>query len=51
MNTHAKTHSNYTVDIVRIFKVARLGEIERFKKVTSMSYLTNPATFITFSVP
>ncbi|CAA6662039.1 unnamed protein product [Spirodela intermedia] len=32
LNTHAKTHSNYTVDIVHIFKVARLGEIERFKK-------------------
>ncbi|XWS46632.1 hypothetical protein CRYUN_Cryun14cG0085200 [Craigia yunnanensis] len=31
-NTHAKTHSNYTVDIVQIFMVAKEGEIERFKK-------------------
>ncbi|XVF80597.1 hypothetical protein PTKIN_Ptkin15bG0086500 [Pterospermum kingtungense] len=31
-NTHAKTHSNYIVDIVQIFKVAREGEIERFEK-------------------
>ncbi|XP_039005647.1 poly [ADP-ribose] polymerase 2-like [Hibiscus syriacus] len=31
-NTHAKTHSNYTVDVVQIFKVTREDEIERFKK-------------------
>ncbi|WOG94738.1 hypothetical protein DCAR_0314035 [Daucus carota subsp. sativus] len=31
-NTHAKTHSNYTVDIVQIFRVSREGEAERFKK-------------------
>lgn len=32
-NTHAKTHSSYTVDIVHIFRVARDGEGERFQKV------------------
>nr|CAB3477136.1 unnamed protein product [Digitaria exilis] len=32
MNTHAKTHSGYTVDIVQIFKVYRHGETERFQK-------------------
>ncbi|KAJ0052867.1 hypothetical protein Pint_00959 [Pistacia integerrima] len=32
LNTHAKTHSSYTVDIVQIFKVEREGEVERFKK-------------------
>ncbi|KAK6135066.1 hypothetical protein DH2020_031187 [Rehmannia glutinosa] len=31
-NTHAKTHSNYGVDIVQIFKVSREGEAERFEK-------------------
>ncbi|KAK1361496.1 hypothetical protein POM88_045970 [Heracleum sosnowskyi] len=31
-NTHAKTHSNYTVDIVQILRVSREGEAERFKK-------------------
>ncbi|XP_017969668.1 PREDICTED: poly [ADP-ribose] polymerase 2 [Theobroma cacao] len=34
-NTHAKTHSQYTVDIVQIFKVAREGEIECFKKFSA----------------
>ncbi|XP_044492193.1 poly [ADP-ribose] polymerase 2 isoform X2 [Mangifera indica] len=32
LNTHAETHSFYTVDIVQIFKVEREGEVERFKK-------------------
>jgi hypothetical protein len=32
-NTHGKTHSGYTVDIVHIFKVSRHGETERFQKV------------------
>jgi len=32
-NTHAKTHSSYTVDIEHIFKVFREGETERFGKV------------------
>ncbi|KAJ0113104.1 hypothetical protein Patl1_00987 [Pistacia atlantica] len=32
LNTHAKTHSSYTVGIVQIFKVVREGEVERFKK-------------------
>ncbi|KAM3698736.1 hypothetical protein ACB098_06G210000 [Castanea mollissima] len=35
-NTHAKTHSNYTVDIVQIFRVSREGEFERFKKFNSV---------------
>ncbi|KAI4349674.1 hypothetical protein L6164_010234 [Bauhinia variegata] len=34
-NTHAKTHSNYTVDIVQLFKVSREGEAERFRKFSS----------------
>jgi poly [ADP-ribose] polymerase len=37
-NTHAKTHSNYNVDIVQIFRVSRKMEAEHFKKVT-MHYL------------
>ncbi|KAL2499707.1 Poly [ADP-ribose] polymerase 2 [Abeliophyllum distichum] len=31
-NTHAKTHSGYTADIVQVFKVSREGEAERFEK-------------------
>ncbi|XP_041018200.1 poly [ADP-ribose] polymerase 2-A isoform X3 [Juglans microcarpa x Juglans regia] len=34
-NTHAKSHSNYDVDIVQIFRVSREGEPERFKKFSS----------------
>ncbi|XP_020398096.1 poly [ADP-ribose] polymerase 2 isoform X3 [Zea mays] len=34
-NTHGKTHSGYTVDIVQIFKVSRHGETERFQKFAS----------------
>ncbi|CBI36874.3 unnamed protein product, partial [Vitis vinifera] len=34
-NTHAETHSNYTVDIVQIFRVSREGEVERFRKFSS----------------
>ncbi|KAE9611821.1 putative NAD(+) ADP-ribosyltransferase transcription regulator SAP family [Lupinus albus] len=34
-NTHAETHSNYTVEIVQIFNVSREGEAERFKKFSS----------------
>lgn len=34
-NTHAKTHSNYAVDIVQIFRVSREGEAERFGKFTN----------------
>lgn len=37
-NTHAKTHSCYTVDIEQIFKVTREGEIERFGKVSPFKY-------------
>lgn len=34
-NTHAKTHSNYAVDIVQIFRVSREGETERFRKFSN----------------
>ncbi|OIW12972.1 hypothetical protein TanjilG_15421 [Lupinus angustifolius] len=34
-NTHAETHSKYTVEIVQIFKLSREGEAERFKKFSS----------------
>ncbi|KAM1229106.1 hypothetical protein ACFX13_008322 [Malus domestica] len=30
-NTHAKTHSSYTVDIVQIFRTSKEGEVERFR--------------------
>ncbi|CAL9120578.1 unnamed protein product [Musa textilis] len=35
LNTHVKTHSGYTVDIVQIFKVSRKGELERYGKFSS----------------
>ncbi|KAL1331687.1 hypothetical protein HN51_048941 [Arachis hypogaea] len=31
-NTHAETHSNYSVEIVQIFRTSKEGEAERFKK-------------------
>ncbi|KAJ9543118.1 hypothetical protein OSB04_022825 [Centaurea solstitialis] len=31
-NTHAKTHSDYSVEIVQIFRTSRHGEADRFKK-------------------
>ncbi|XP_047307874.1 poly [ADP-ribose] polymerase 2-like [Impatiens glandulifera] len=34
-NTHAKTHSKYTVDISQIFRVSREGEDDRYKKFSS----------------
>ncbi|KAI3966922.1 hypothetical protein MKX01_021508 [Papaver californicum] len=34
-NTHAKTHSNYTVDIVQLFRVSRKCEDERFRKFSN----------------
>ncbi|KAI7982615.1 Poly [ADP-ribose] polymerase 2 [Camellia lanceoleosa] len=34
-NTHAKTHLNYAVDIVQIFRVSREGETERFRKFSN----------------
>ncbi|KAH9786477.1 poly (ADP-ribose) polymerase 2 [Citrus sinensis] len=37
LNTHAKTHSAYSVDIVQIFRVEREGETERFRKQFSNS--------------
>ncbi|KAF8014925.1 hypothetical protein BT93_H0658 [Corymbia citriodora subsp. variegata] len=36
-NTHAKTHSSYTVDIAQIFQVSREGETERFNKFSNIS--------------
>ncbi|XP_029122740.1 poly [ADP-ribose] polymerase 2 isoform X3 [Elaeis guineensis] len=35
LNTHAKTHANYTVDMERIFKVSRQGEYEHFRKFSN----------------
>eukprot|EP00094_Tigriopus_californicus_P008027 TCALIF_07727-PA protein Name:"Similar to Parp1 Poly [ADP-ribose] polymerase 1 (Rattus norvegicus)" AED:0.26 eAED:0.26 QI:26/1/1/1/1/1/8/253/558 len=32
LNTHAKTHNTYSLEIVDIFKVKRKGESEKFKK-------------------
>ncbi|KAJ6680147.1 DNA LIGASE [Salix purpurea] len=34
-NTHAKTHSQYTVDIAQIFKISREEENERFRKFSN----------------
>ncbi|KAJ6879992.1 hypothetical protein NC652_033359 [Populus alba x Populus x berolinensis] len=34
-NTHAKTHSQYTVDIAQIFKVSREDENESFRKFSN----------------
>ncbi|KAL7172119.1 hypothetical protein ACSBR2_031754 [Camellia fascicularis] len=34
-NTHAKTHSNYAVDIVQVFRVSREGETEHFRKFSN----------------
>ncbi|XP_009793726.1 poly [ADP-ribose] polymerase 2 [Nicotiana tabacum] len=36
-NTHAKTHSGYTVDIVQIFRASRGDETERFQKFSNTS--------------
>lgn len=35
-NTHAETHSRYTVDIVHLFSVSRKGEVERFRKFSNV---------------
>ncbi|XP_038976039.1 poly [ADP-ribose] polymerase 2-like isoform X2 [Phoenix dactylifera] len=35
LNTHAQTHSYYTVDIEQIFKVSRQGEFEHFRKFSN----------------
>ncbi|KAL4588421.1 hypothetical protein LXL04_001310 [Taraxacum kok-saghyz] len=35
-NTHAKAHSNYTVEIVQIFKASRHGEVDRFSEFSSV---------------
>ncbi|THU50464.1 hypothetical protein C4D60_Mb06t20490 [Musa balbisiana] len=35
LNTHAKTHSGYRVDIVQIFKISRKGELECYGKFSS----------------
>ncbi|XP_047060524.1 poly [ADP-ribose] polymerase 2-A-like isoform X2 [Lolium rigidum] len=34
-NTHGKTHSGYTIDVLQMFKVSRYGETERFQKYAS----------------
>ncbi|KAM0850930.1 hypothetical protein ACQ4PT_052762 [Festuca glaucescens] len=34
-NTHGKTHSGYTIDVLQMFKVSRHGETERFQKYAS----------------
>ncbi|KAI3679926.1 hypothetical protein L2E82_50906 [Cichorium intybus] len=34
-NTHAKTHSNYSVEIVQIFRASRHGEADRFSKFSN----------------
>ncbi|WJX19914.1 NAD(+) ADP-ribosyltransferase [Trifolium repens] len=34
-NTHAETHSNYTVEIVQIFRTSKEGEAERFRKFSN----------------
>ncbi|CAK7348322.1 unnamed protein product [Dovyalis caffra] len=44
MNTHAKTHSQYTVNIAQIFRVSRDGENERFKKKIECFYGTARAS-------
>lgn len=53
-NTHAKTHSNYTVDIVQIFRASREGEAERYRKVrlgwSIDSGLENLATIKNFPI-
>lgn len=46
-NTHAKTHSNYTVDIVQLFRVSREGEVDRFGKV---NYTTKNHFLLVFDV-
>ncbi|RHN81103.1 putative NAD(+) ADP-ribosyltransferase transcription regulator SAP family [Medicago truncatula] len=35
-NTHAETHSNYTVKIVQIFRTSKKGEAERFRKFSNI---------------
>ncbi|KAI3682761.1 hypothetical protein L1987_82991 [Smallanthus sonchifolius] len=34
-NTHAKTHTNYSVEIVQIFRTSRHGEADRFSKFSN----------------
>ncbi|CAI9288697.1 unnamed protein product [Lactuca saligna] len=34
-NTHAKTHSDYSVEIVQIFRASRHGEADRFSKFSN----------------
>ncbi|XP_057838730.2 poly [ADP-ribose] polymerase 2 isoform X1 [Cryptomeria japonica] len=36
MNTHAKTHSSYTIEVLHVFKVSRDGEYDRFEKFNSV---------------
>ncbi|KAG5405179.1 hypothetical protein IGI04_011298 [Brassica rapa subsp. trilocularis] len=34
-NTHAKTHSGYTVEIAQLFRASRAGEVDRFQQFSS----------------
>ncbi|CAI8603764.1 unnamed protein product [Vicia faba] len=34
-NTHAETHSNYTAEIVQIFRTSKEGEVDRFRKFSN----------------
>lgn len=37
MNTHAKSHSSYTLEVLHVFKVSRNGEYDRFEKFSSVN--------------
>ena len=35
-NTHAPTHTNYTLELIDLFRVQREGEAERYKKFSQL---------------
>jgi len=39
-NTHAKTHSTYTLTLVDLFTISRAGEDERFKAFFSWNFFS-----------
>jgi len=41
-NTHAKTHSNYTAEIVQIFRISKDGEADNFSKVVKFVASIHP---------
>jgi len=44
-NTHAKTHSGYTVEIAQLFRASRAVEADRFQQVCyGISSLSVPYT-------